>query len=49
MSEHDNNHDIWKWEYIPWVKKAPIKLGLKSRKDIELRFTPFIRRILKMA
>ena len=49
MGQHDNNHDIWKWEYIPWVKKAPIKLGLKSRKDIELRFTPFIKRILKMA
>ena len=49
MSEHDNNHDIWKWEYIPWVKKAPIKFGLKSRKAIELRFTPFIRRILKTA
>jgi hypothetical protein len=49
MSQHDNNHDVWKWEYIPWAKKAPIKLGLKSRKDIELRFTPFIRRILKMA
>jgi hypothetical protein len=49
MSEHDNNHDIWKWEYIPWVKKAPIKLGIKSRKDIELQFTPFIRRILKIA
>ena len=47
MSQHDNNHDMWKWEYIPWVKKAPIKLGLRSRKDIDLRFTPFIRRILK--
>ena len=32
MSEHDNNHDIWKWEYIPWVKKAPIKLGLQIKK-----------------
>jgi len=49
MGEHDNNHDIWKWEYVPWIKKAPIKLGFKSRKDIDLRFTPFIRRILKMA
>ena len=48
MGEHDNNHDIWKWEYIPWVKKAPIKLGLKLRKDIDLQFSSFIRRILKM-
>ena len=22
MSEHDNNHDIWKWEYISWKKIA---------------------------
>ena len=49
MSEHDNNHDIWKWEYIPWIKKAPLKLGFKSRKDIDRRFTPWIRRILKLA
>jgi hypothetical protein len=47
MSEHDNNHDIWKWEYIPWVKKSPLKFGFKSRKDIDLRFTPFIRRMFK--
>jgi hypothetical protein len=49
MSEHDNNHDIWKWEYIPWVKKSPLKLGFKSRKDIDLKFTPFIRRMFKWA
>lgn len=47
MGEHDNNHDIWKWEYIPWVNKAPIKLGLESRKHIDLRFTTLIMRILK--
>jgi hypothetical protein len=46
MGEHDNNHDLWKWEYIPWVKKAPIKLGIKSRKNIELRYIPLITRIL---
>jgi hypothetical protein len=47
MSEHDNNHDLWKWEYVPWVKKAPIKLGLKSRKDMDLQFSPLIGRMLK--
>ena len=48
MGEHDNNHDIWKWEYIPWAKKAPIKLGFKSRKDIDRRFIPLIKRLLGM-
>ena len=47
IGEHDNNHEIWKWEYIPWVKKAPVKLGIKSRKDVDLRFTPLIGRILR--
>jgi hypothetical protein len=47
MGEHDNNHEIWKWEYIPWLKKAPVKLGIKSRKDVDLRFTPLIRKILR--
>jgi hypothetical protein len=32
MGEHDNNHEIWKWEYIPGVKKAPVKLGLQITK-----------------
>jgi hypothetical protein len=48
MGEHDNNPDLWKWEYIPWAKKAPIKLGIISRKNIELRYTPLIRRILSL-
>jgi hypothetical protein len=47
MSEHDNNHDLWKWEYIPWVKKAPVILGVGSRKDINLRFTPIMKRIIQ--
>ena len=47
MSEHDNNHDIWKWEYIPCVKKVPIRLGIKTRKDIDLGFAPIIKRILR--
>jgi hypothetical protein len=47
MSEHDNNHDIWKWEYIPWVSKAPIVLGVKPRKDIDLQFTPLMKRIIQ--
>lgn len=35
MAEHDPNNRIWKWEYIPWVEEAPIKLGTKTRREIE--------------
>jgi hypothetical protein len=41
MGEHDSNPDIWKWEYIPWIKKAPIKFGVKTRKEIDSMYTPF--------
>ncbi len=40
MAEMDNNGRLWKWEYVPWLDKAPIKLGTTSRKDIE----PTLRR-----
>jgi|SRR5215217_292067 hypothetical protein len=35
MAEYDNNRQIWKWEYVPWVRKAPIKFGKKSRKELD--------------
>jgi hypothetical protein len=35
MAEHDTNDRIWKFEYIPWFKNAPIKLGSKNRKEVE--------------
>ncbi len=35
MAEHDTNNRIWKWEYIPWLNDAPIKLGSKTRREIE--------------
>jgi hypothetical protein len=38
MAEHDNNDRIWKWEYIPWLPEAPIKLGTMTRKEIEESF-----------
>ena len=38
MAEHDNNQDLWKWEYVPWLPKAPVVLGTKSRRDIEREF-----------
>jgi hypothetical protein len=38
MAEHDTNNKIWKWEYVPWLKDAPIKLGSKTRGEIEQSF-----------
>jgi hypothetical protein len=35
MAEYDTNDRIWKWEYIPWLNDAPIKLGSKTKKEIE--------------
>ena len=38
MSESDNNHDLWKWEYIPFVKDNSIEFGTKSRAEIDQEF-----------
>ena len=38
MAEHDTNDRIWKWEYIPRLNDAPIKLGSMTRREIELSF-----------
>ncbi len=35
MAAHDNNHDIWKWEYIPFIKNSPIEFGTLNRKELE--------------
>lgn len=35
MAEHDSNHNIWKWEYIPWLDDTPVELGDKNRNYIE--------------
>ena len=35
LAPHDNNHDLWKWEYVPWSNKIPIKSGEKTREMIE--------------
>lgn len=43
MAEHDTNHHIWKWEYVPWLNNAPIRFGSKTRKEIEKRFKPILR------
>ena len=36
MAEKDNNHHLWKWEYIPFLKKS-IELGVKL-KEIDEAF-----------
>jgi len=38
LAPHDNNHDLWKWEYVPWSKKIPIKMGNKTRQEVEESF-----------
>lgn len=43
MSEHDTNHHLWKWEYVPWLKGAPFKVGNKTRKEIDQQFKPFLK------
>lgn len=35
MAEHDTNNRLWKWEYIPGLSEAPLKLGVLSRKELE--------------
>ncbi len=43
MAEFDCNHEMWKWEYIPWLSDSPVKLGSKSRKTIEMSFKPLLK------
>lgn len=38
FAEHDNNGRLWKWEYIPWIKGSPVKLGAKSRDELDKQF-----------
>lgn len=42
MAEYDNNHQIWKWEYVPWVRNAPIKFGKKSRKELDSEYNKLL-------
>ncbi|MGI9565682.1 MAG: hypothetical protein ACR2LL_01550 [Nitrosopumilus sp.] len=38
LAPHDNNHDLWKWEYVPWSSKIPIKLGNNTREETEQKY-----------
>ena len=48
MAGHDNNHDLWKWEYIPWIENAPIKRGGKSRRQVDGEYMTIFDKLLKM-
>ena len=45
MAEHDNNHKLWKWEYVPFINEVPVKFGTNSRKNIDSKFSPFFRKL----
>ena len=47
LSPEDNNHDMWKWEYIPWSKDIPIKLGTQTRKEVEKNQNIILRKKLQ--
>jgi hypothetical protein len=48
MSDHDTNHKIWKWEYTPWEDDSPVRLGDKSREQLEsARWEIFSRKWLE--
>lgn len=33
MAPHDNNHDFWKLEYVPWGKYLSIKVDKKTKQE----------------
>ncbi len=41
LAPHDNNHDFWKWEYIPWEENTPLELGEKTRNETEKQYKRF--------
>ncbi len=41
MAPHDNNHDFWKWEYVPWSKTIPIVNGKKTENETEKSYRRF--------
>ena len=38
MAEHDTNHMLWKWEYVPGVPDSPLVLSNKSREEIDAEY-----------
>lgn len=41
MAPHDNNHDFWKWEYVPWSETTPLICGEKTKKQTEKSYRRF--------
>lgn len=50
MSESDNNHDLWKWEYIQFMssRKRPFKFGTESQKDIDKEYPSLFTKLKKI-
>ena len=49
MAEDDGNHEIWKWEYILYLKDSKkIEFNSKSRKEINDSFKSLARRICEI-
>ena len=40
LAPYDNNPGMWKWEYVPWAKNSPVKLGTKTREQVEQSYQP---------
>ncbi len=41
LAPHDNNHDFWKWEYIPWKENTPIKTEKRTKEQTEAAYKKF--------
>lgn len=38
MASHDNNHDFWKLEYIPWGENLSFKVEKKTKQETEEQY-----------
>jgi hypothetical protein len=48
MSEHDNNPQLWKWEYIPWLKDSGVICGQEKRKEIDNKYNTLIVSVINI-
>lgn len=46
LAGHDNNPNLWKWEYVSWIEKSPVVRGKNTRMKIDKQFKSLIDRIL---
>jgi hypothetical protein len=48
LAEHDTNPRLWKWEYIPWLENGAVKLGDKTREEINTEYESIFSKIKKL-